>query len=441
MSSVLTRGHEIMVHPSHRIDVDGACAGAWGAVRDKADSPANLHLPPAVSIVVPTRNEAGNIEPLIERLEQALQDVPFEVVFMDDSDDDTVGSIEAMQEKARCTLRVIHRPVGERQDGLAGAVVLGMTVARAPWICVMDADLQHPPELVPQMLERTRRGDIDLVIGSRYCQQGDANEFNRLRASLSRASTTAARVTFPKRLRAVSDPMSGFFVVRRTALNVDQLKPYGFKILLEILVQTPELRIAEVGFHFGSRHAGESKASLREGIKYLRHLYRLRVSGDSLRFMRFLTVGISGLVVNLLLLAGMTELLGLHYLLSAVLATQGSTIWNFALTEHWVFSDRQQTRGRVLRLVFFLFMNNAAFLLRGPMIYLLTAGLGMYYLLSNLISLVALTIVRYGVADNLIWKRNKRWLPQWMRPRIGDLKVDRVSRLAVKMHHRWYPIG
>jgi dolichol-phosphate mannosyltransferase len=123
--------------------------------------------------------------------------------------------------------------------------------------------------------------------------------------------------------------------------------------------------------------------------------------------MRFLTVGISGLVVNMALLAVMTEFFGLHYMLSAVLATQGSTIWNFGLTEHWVFSDRQQARGRILRLVFFLCMNNAAFLLRGPMIYLLTDRLGMYYLLSNLISLVALTIVRYGVADNLIWKRNK----------------------------------
>lgn len=396
-----------MGHPLHCIDVDDTCAGAWESVSGETDAEPHLHTPPAVSIVVPTRNEAGNIALLVESLERALQDVPFEVVFVDDSDDDTVAAIEAAQEQARCTLRVIHRLVGKRQDGLAGAVVQGLRVARAPWICVMDADLQHPPELVPQMLQRARQGDVDLVIGSRYCRQGDAQEFNRLRASLSRVSTTAARVTFPHRLRTVSDPMSGFFVVRRTALDIDHLKPYGFKILLEILIQHPELRIAELGFHFGSRHAGESKASFREGMKYMRHLYRLRVSGDSVRFMRFLSVGISGLLVNMLLLALMTEWLGLHYMLSAVFATQGSTVWNFGLTEHWVFADRQQARGRVLRLVLFLFMNNAAFLLRGPMIYLLTDRLGLYYLLSNLISLVALTIVRYGVADNLIWKRSK----------------------------------
>jgi len=201
--------------------------------------------------------------------------------------------------------------------------------------------------------------------------------------------------------------MTGFFLVRKSAINIEALRPRGFKILLEILVRSPGLHVAEVGFHFGERHAGQSKASLEEGKHYLSHLWQLRFGEGALHFTLFMLVGISGLLVNTLLLALATEIFGLHYLTSALLATQGSTLWNFALTERWVFADRQRREGWVMRLVVFLLMNNLALTLRGPMLYLLTSLMGIHYLISNLISLAALTVVRYAVADNLIWGRAK----------------------------------
>jgi dolichol-phosphate mannosyltransferase len=358
---------------------------------------------PSVSLVVPTRNEADNVEELVRRVDRALPDLPIEIIFVDDSTDDTPETIEALRDRFRPEIVLVHRPPEQRGDGLGGAVVRGLQMARSSWVCVMDADLQHPPELLPQLMEVADRGALDLVVASRYCHGGDAGTFGHLRATVSQSSTQIARVMFPNRLRNVTDPMSGFFLVRREALNLEVLRPCGFKILLEIIARNPRLRTSEVPFTFGTRHAGDSKASLREGYRYLQLLLNLRVGEGALRLAKFGLVGISGLFVNALVLAFATELLGIFYLTSAVIATQGSTLWNFALSETWVFSGAHSPRGRPRRLAMFLVMNNVALLLRAPMIVILTTTLGFHYLASNLISLVTLLVLRYGIADHIIW--------------------------------------
>ena len=274
----------------------------------------------------------------------------------------------------------------------------GLRAARAPWVCVMDADLQHPPELITALLEQAEARDLDLVVASRYCEPGERVGFGWARAMASHSSTTVARLLFPQRLREVTDPMSGFFLVRRDAIALDDLRPRGFKILLEILVRHPGLRVAEVWFSFGRRHAGQSKATIREGLRYLSLLARLR-------FARFGVVGLTGLVVNTLVLALLTDVAGLFYLVSAVIATQASTLWNFCFTELWVFSDRDHKRGRATRMALFFLMNNAALALRGPLLVLLTSGLGIHYVVSNVISLVGLTLVRFALADTWIWAK------------------------------------
>ena len=359
---------------------------------------------PEVSVVVPTRNEAGNIAVLVQRLEAAVDGRPVEVIFVDDSDDDTPAVVRAVGEKSKMTVRLIHRAPGGRHDGLGGAVLAGFAVARAPWVCVMDADLQHPPEILPLLMGRASATGADLVVASRHSDSGSVGEFSLLRSAVSGFSTAAARVLFPRRLKGVSDPMSGFFVVRREAVNLSALQPRGFKILLEIIVRNPNLRVAEVGFTFGERYAGTSKANLKEGMRYFSHLSHLRFGEDWLRAMKFVLTGASGLLVNTLLLFLATEMGGIHYLLSAILATQGSTLWNFALTEGWVFRDRQTSQGRFGRFVAFLLMNNAALAVRGPMLYALTSVLGVNYLVSNVITLVLLMVARYALADRLIWR-------------------------------------
>jgi dolichol-phosphate mannosyltransferase len=234
---------------------------------------------PLVSVVVPTRDEEGNVLVLVERLEGVLPARMVEIVFVDDSEDSTPDGIEAARASSRVDIRLIYRVRDRRCGGLGGAVVEGIRIARGQWVCVMDADLQHPPELLPRLLREAQAGDHDLVVASRYCSGGSAGEVGRARSAVSKTLTLVTRLAFPFRLAGVSDPLSGFFLVRRDALELDALRPQGFKILLEIAARTrPRLRAAEVPFSFGTRHAGESKASVREGLIYIVQLFRLRLA-------------------------------------------------------------------------------------------------------------------------------------------------------------------
>ena len=377
-----------------------------------ATTPLNGHIPltslelepvqpePLLTVVVPTKNERGNVRDVIQRLEAALPTVPLEIVFVDDSDDGTAELVEDLAEETGRQIILLKQSHDRHIGGLGAAVVQGLRAARAPWVCVMDADLQHPPELVAALLEQAESRDLDVVVASRYCAEGNSGSFGWARAMASRSTTTAARLLFPRRLRSVTDPMSGFFLVRRDALDLDRLRPRGFKILLELLVRHPDLRAAEVSFTFGERRSGRSKAGIREGVRYLSLLARLR-------FARFGAVGLSGLVVNTAVLAFLTDFVGLFYVVSAIFATQVSTLWNFCFTEFWVFSDRAARNGRGSRMALFFLMNNAALALRGPLLIVLTSGLGIHYAVSNIISLASLTLLRFALADGWIWAKDK----------------------------------
>jgi len=173
---------------------------------------------------------------------------------------------------------MVHRAAGDRDGGLSGAVVAGLGVATGDWVCVMDGDLQHPPEVIRSMLAAAQAQDATCVVASRYRDGGDATGLAGLpRVAVSRGASVAAKALFRRALRRVSDPMSGFFLFRREAVEPGNLRPHGFKILVEIAVRTPGLRIVEVPYTFGDRHAGESKANYRVGAAYARHLAQLRV--------------------------------------------------------------------------------------------------------------------------------------------------------------------
>jgi dolichol-phosphate mannosyltransferase len=355
---------------------------------------------PFVSVVLPTKEEAGNVQAIAARLAEVLPGLPLEIIFVDDSDDETPEAIRRIH-SAR-PVRLLHRPAEKRWGGLGGAVVDGIRMARGEWVCVMDADLQHPPEEIEPMLARGEATAAEVVVGSRFCPGGGVGAFRRARKAMSRVSSRAALTLFPA-LRHVTDPMSGFFMVKREALDLDGLHPHGFKILLEILVRTPGLRVTEVPYQFGRRHAGKTKASVREAIRFLEQLGHLGVGRVIARFGRFGLVGATGLLVNTLLLAALAGPIGVGYIAAAILATQGSTLWNFCLTEAWVFSDRAHRRSLAQRMGMFFFMNNVALPLRIPILFALTSLLGIHYLLSNVLSLLVLTVLRFAIADSLIW--------------------------------------
>lgn len=357
-----------------------------------------------LSIVVPTRNEAGNVGPLVDLLDAALHGIRYEVIFVDDSDDETPAMVATLRMRPERGIRLIHREAERREGGLGSAVVEGFAIAQAPWICVMDADLQHPPTTVAKLLAQAQANDDDLVVASRFCDTGSTGMLGPVRTALSQASAKAARLVFPRKVRQVSDPMSGFFLIRRDAVDLNTLRPRGFKILLEVLVRSREMRISEVPFHFGERYSGETKASMREGLRFLRHLWELRARAVAERVGRFGAVGASGLALNTALLAVLVEATSMNYILAAILASQGSTLWNFVLTERFVFPGRRWRHSTRRRMLLFFGMNNSFQLVRIPALILLASGLGVNYLLANVATMVLLFVARFAVSDGMIWK-------------------------------------
>src|SRR5918995_1113481 len=229
-----------------------------------------------LTLVIPTRNEADNVPVLVRELRKSLSEIDYRVVFVDDSTDETPDVIRALAEEDE-RVALIHRGDAERGGGLSTAVTTGIEAfaAMSEYTCVMDADLQHPPEKVREMLDLAQRSDADVVVASRYARGGSyAGLPGPVRRAISLSSKYLAQITF-KEARKTSDPMTGFFLVRNEAISDIQFRPTGFKILLEILVCAPELKVVEVPLNFRARQAGVSKATLRQGLEYLAHMASL----------------------------------------------------------------------------------------------------------------------------------------------------------------------
>ena len=232
-----------------------------------------------VTVVIPTFNERENVPALVRRLSAACRELPVEILFVDDSLDDTPDVIREAAETAQMPIRLLHRTGAERVGGLSGAVAAGAAQAKGRYVLVMDGDLQHPPELVPVLREIVSEPGVQLAVATRYTGNGRAPGLDGAwRHWVSNWSTTAARSLFPRRVgKKCSDPMTGFFCLDTTAIDFANLRPQGFKILLEILVRH-DLTVREVPFVFEERNAGTSKASLKQGVIFLRQLAQLRAN-------------------------------------------------------------------------------------------------------------------------------------------------------------------
>src|SRR5690606_23161663 len=187
----------------------------------------------------------------------------------------TPTTIEAAAGAADVKVELLHRPPGARHGGLSGAVVAGLALVESEWMCVMDGDLQHPPEDVEKLMQAATT-DVDLVVASRKNWDSINEGLGPVRRVVSWTFGRIALVLLRSRIGSCTDPLSGFFVVRTRALKPELLNPTGFKILLEVLVTHPHLRRTEVGFAFAKRGSGESNGSVREAARYLQHVIRLR---------------------------------------------------------------------------------------------------------------------------------------------------------------------
>lgn len=223
-----------------------------------------------LSLIVPTYNERDTLLPLLNSLFAVLNRYQFEIIIVDDASPDGTGKVAEEFSRNNRNIKVLHR-VGKR--GLASAVMDGFSYAQNRVLGVMDADLQHPPKNILFMLEEIEKG-ADIVIASRHTKGGSIQNWSATRKTVSMVATFLARMILPK-VKNVKDPLSGFFLLKKSVLQGVHLNPTGYKILLEILAACSYLKIVEIPYTFQGREKGESKLSYREYFEFLRHLFRL----------------------------------------------------------------------------------------------------------------------------------------------------------------------
>src|SRR5579883_38931 len=294
---------------------------------------------PELTVVVPTFNERANVPLLVARLQRTLEGIDWEVIFVDDNSSDGTAAVVCSIGENDARVRCIRR-IGRR--GLAGACLEGMLASQARFVAVMDADLQHDETLLTGMLTRLRPGDVDLAVASRYVGTGSAQGLLGRRANYSRWSTELAR----KLLRvSLTDPMSGFFMLRRAAVEelAPRLSSQGFKILLDIVATAGgTLRIAELPYVFRERQHGESKLDARIVLDFFALvLAKLTNDAVSFRFLMFCFVGLTGVFIHMAALAGMVDLGGLAFGPAQAVATVGAIAWNFVLNNALTYRDQR----------------------------------------------------------------------------------------------------
>jgi dolichol-phosphate mannosyltransferase len=294
---------------------------------------------PDLAIVIPTLNEHANIAPLVARLRATLGTLAWEVIFVDDdSCDGTVEEIESIcrqDQRFRCIRRIGRR-------GLSSAVVEGIQSTFAPFAAVMDADLQHDETKLVLMLEELQQGRADLVVGSRYMQDGGIGAWDDKRAQMSRFATSLSRIFLKG--RALSDPMSGFFMIRRAMFDaaVRDLSVQGYKILLDIVASSPqELRVKELPYVFGIRREGSSKLDTAVIIDFF-VLIADKLIGRWVpgRFIVFAMIGCIGFVLHMGILAAMLGG-GSPFMLAQSSATLVAIAGNFFLNNFLTYRDRR----------------------------------------------------------------------------------------------------
>lgn len=356
----------------------------------------------AVTVIVPTFNERDNVAELVARTTAALPGQIAEILFVDDSADGTPVEVERVAVDAAVPVRVIHRTANT--GGLGGAVALGLAEAASDICIVMDGDLQHPPELLPRLLERHAQGDADVVGASRYVGGGDSRGLGtRMRFGVSRAATWLTKAMFPLRLSRSTDPMTGFFLVDRRRIDLSTLRPQGFKILLEILARS-DMRIAEIPMEFGERRHGTSKATLRQGATFAAHLARLRFGKMSL----FAMIGVIGAIANLAIMWLLTTL-GMDYVWAAIIGAAATIVGNFALQERFVFGDmRTNARGLGARFLTSVTFNGVEAALRIPLMALMVETWHISSIFATALSLVVAFFARFLFHSLVVYAPRRR---------------------------------
>ncbi len=362
-----------------------------------------------ISLVIPTYQEAKNVPRIVCAVEQALADVPYEIIIVDDDSPDGTAVVAEEIAREKPNIKVIRRK-GRR--GVASAIAEGFEAARGEIIGTINADMQHPPELLPAMLEQLQSSDI--VIASRYYKDGGMSGLSLWRRFVSRAAKTLAYLLLP-RIWGITDPMAGYFLCKKEI--IDKLPiigeslsglntSIGVKYLLSILVMGNYNQAVEIPYTFIQRKKGKSKFKLKDAFIYLLCLVNLMWrSGEYKRVIKFYLVGGSGIGINIGILYLLTEKAGLLYAISAVFSWLAAVTSIFILNDLWTFRDLKKSgNARVLkRASAFIAVRLIGLLINIPLLVFLTEVLGFYYLISALITIIIVSIWNYLSSLNIVW--------------------------------------
>lgn len=373
------------------------------------------------SLVVPTYNEAGNINKIVTILTSLLDESirgNYELIVVDDNSPDGTWDIAQSLTREYPQLQVMRR---QHERGLSSAVIRGWQAARGRVLGVIDGDLQHPPHVLLQLLDTVKQG-ADLAVASRHKEGGGVSSWSFVRRLLSRGAQLLGLLILPGVLGRVSDPMSGYFLFRRTCIVGQTLNPVGYKILLEIIGRGDVDKIAEVGYVFSERKEGESKVTWKQYVDYIHHLVRLRLSTGRLgrfshrvgfpigRFIRFGLVGLSGVFVDMAVLYLLSDPSSLGWPLtrSKIIAGEIAILNNFFWNDIWTFADvtmkQHEWRQRLKRFVKFNLICLAGLVLNVLILNLVFNFLIRNRYIANLIAIAVATVWNFWVNLKLSWR-------------------------------------
>ncbi|NET05790.1 MAG: glycosyltransferase [Symploca sp. SIO2B6] len=362
------------------------------------------------SLIIPTYKEAASVQTIVDQLSSLLDEAlpqAYELIIVDDNSPDETWKIAQELMSKYPQLQVMRR-VDER--GLSSAVIRGWQASRGEVLGVIDADLQHPPELLLKLWGEIKRGG-DMAVASRHVEGGGVSDWSVVRRFLSRGAQTLGLIILPGIVGRVSDPMSGYFMVRRKCLVGQKLNPLGYKILIEVLARGTVPWIGEVGYVFQERQEGESKVTSKQYVDYLRHLIRLRFSlGPIGRLLRFGLVGFSGVFVDMIVLYLLSDptTVSLPLTRSKIIASELAIINNFLWNDFWTFGDiaRQQPgkRQRLKRLWKFNIICLGGLILNVLLLNLLFNVFGIDRYVANLSAIAAVTLWNFWINLKLSWR-------------------------------------
>ena len=361
---------------------------------------------PEFSVVIPVFNERTNLEPLLKGLRAALTGIDFEVIVVDDdSPDETAEACRAIAQ-ADPRVRIIQRI---HRKGLSSAVIEGLMSSSAPYMAVMDGDLQHDEMILPHMLAKLKAENLDLVIGTRHTEGGSMGEFAKERVALSNMGNRLSRLV----CRAdISDPMSGYFVIDRRFLHevVRRLSSTGFKVLIDLMASSHRpVRLGEVGYRFRQRFSGDSKLDILVGLEYLKLLAdKLLGNWIPVNFMVFSTVGLVGLVVHLTLVFAQIRLLGIRFEGAQAASSSVVIALNFFLNNILTFRAQRLRGWRVLWGLVLFYMACSIGLLTNIWVGAALRDTGVYWTFASTVGIVIGSVWNYWMTSAFVWGVNRR---------------------------------